>query len=68
MTDVGESESSSPVGNPSPARRILYYLRKRTNNAASDDMIAATVFDGDKGQAQSALNRLAKAKAIRLIG
>ncbi len=68
MTDVGESESSSPVGNPSPARRILYYLRKRTNNAASDDMITEMVFGGDKGQAQSALNRLTKAKAVRLLG
>jgi len=68
MTDVGESEASSPTANPSPARKVLYYLRRRSNRAASDDMIADTVFNGDKGATQMAMTRLMRAKAVRLVG
>lgn len=68
MTDVGESEASSPVSNPTPARRVLYYLRKRTNRAASDDMITESVFGGDRGQTQVAMSRLVRAGAIKAIG
>ena len=68
LTDIGESEASSPVNNPSPARRVLYYLRRRSNRSASDDMIAETVFGGDKGEAQLAMNRLMRAKAVNLVG
>ena len=68
MTDIGESEASSPVNDPSPARMVLYYLRKRSNLAASDDMIAGTVFGGDKGATQLAMSRLLRAKAVRAIG
>ncbi len=68
LTTVGESEASSPDGNPSPAKRVLYYLRKRSNYAASDDMIAEMVFGGDKGQTSAALSRLMRAKAIRALG
>lgn len=68
MTDIGESEASSPVSNPSPARKVLYYLRRRSNRAASDDMIAGAVFDGDNGATQLAMSRLLRAKAVRAIG
>lgn len=68
MTDIGESEASSPVSSPSPARRVLYYLRRRSNRAASDDMIADAVFDGDKGATQLAMSRLVRAKAVRAVG
>jgi hypothetical protein len=68
MTDVGESEASSPSSNPSSAKRVLYYLRKRTNRAASDDMIADSVFGGDKGQTQVAMSRLLRAGAVKAIG
>ncbi len=68
MTDIGESEASSPVSNPSPARKVLYYLRRRSNVTASDDMIANTVFGGDQGEMQSAMSKLLRAKAVRVIG
>ena len=68
LTDIGESEASSPVNNPSPARRVLYYLRRRSNRSASDDMIAETVFGGDKGEAQLAMSKLMRVKAVRTIG
>ena len=67
MTDVGESEASSPVSNPSSARKVLYYLRRRSNHAASDDMICDAVFSGDKSQTNIALNRLLRANAIEAI-
>lgn len=68
MTDIGESEASSPISNPTPAKRVLYYLRKRTNRAASDDMIADSVFGGDKSIANSAIKRLINAGAVKAIG
>lgn len=68
MTDIGDSEASAPVSNPSPARRLLYYLRKRANKAASDDMITQSVFNGDRGQAQMAISKCLNAKAIKSIG
>lgn len=68
MTDIGESEASSPVSNPSPARKVLYYLRRRSNRAASDDMIADVVFGGDKGTMLLAMSRLLRAKAVKLVG
>ena len=70
ITDVGESEASTPVNEPTPARRVLYYLRKRSNRAASDDMIASSVFGGDKGQASVAIGRLLRTQppAIKIIG
>ncbi len=68
LTDVGESEASTPVNNPSPARRVLYYLRKRSNESASDDMISEMVFGGDRGQTQVALSNLMRAKAVRSLG
>lgn len=68
ITDIGDSEASTPVSNPSPARRALYYLRRRSNRAASDDMIADNVFGGDKSQAQSAMSKLVRAKAVRIVG
>ncbi len=68
MTDVGESEASTPVNQPSDARRILYYLRKRSNRAASDDMISEGVFSGNKSRANIAIGSLIKAKAAEYIG
>jgi len=68
ITDVGESEASTPVNDPTPARRVLYYLRKRSNRAASDDMITSSVFGGDKGQANMAISRLLRANAVRTVG
>jgi hypothetical protein len=68
ITDIGESEASSPVANPSPSMRVLYYLRRRNNRAASDDMVIDNVFGGDRGQAHAAINRLLRAKAIASIG
>lgn len=68
ITEIGESEASTPVNNPSPARRVLYYLRRRSNRAASDDMIADSVFGGDRGQLQVAMSRLLRAKAVSLVG
>lgn len=68
MTDIGESEASSPSHDPTPARRVLYYLRKRSNRAASDDMIANAVFDGDKSATQVAMSRLMKVNAVRVVG
>lgn len=68
MTSIGEAEASSPTANPSPAKRILYYLRKRTNRAASDDMIAESVFGGDRASANSAIKRLVNANAVKAIG
>lgn len=68
MTDIGESEASSPSSNPSPARRVLYYLRRRSNRAASDDMIAGAVFGGDINQTQVAMSKLARVKAVRVVG
>lgn len=68
ITDIGESEASSPSTNPSPARKVLYYLRRRSNRAASDDMIAETVFGGDKSEAQTAMSKLMRARAVRLVG
>ena len=67
ITDIGESEASSPVSHPSPARRVLYYLRRRSNRAASDDMIASSVFGGDRAQLQVAMSRLLRAKAVVAI-
>lgn len=67
MTAVGESEACSPVSNPTDARRVLYYLRKRSNGSASDDMIAEMVFGGDRGQTQVALSKLKRAGAIRSL-
>jgi len=68
LTDIGEGLASSPTHNPSPARRVLYYLRRRSNSSASDEMIAETVFGGDKGQTQLAMNRLMRVKAVNLVG
>ncbi len=68
MTEIGGSEASSPDGNPLDAKRVLYYLRKRSNYAASDDMITWNVFGGDKGKARPAISRLLKAKAVRSLG
>lgn len=68
MTDVGESEGATPVNDPTPARRVLYYLRKRSNRAASDDMITDNVFNGDKLETKKALGRLLQARAIISIG
>ena len=68
ITDIGESEASTPVNNPSDARRVLYYLRRRSNRAASDDMIATAVFGGDKGQAQVAMSKLLRARAVNTVG
>jgi len=68
ITDVGESEASTPVNDPTPARRVLYYLRKRSNRAASDDMITSSVFGGDKKQANMAISRLLRANAVRTVG
>lgn len=68
MTDIGESEASSPVNDPSPARKVLYYMRRRSSRAASDDMIASSVFDGDRSQANSAIGKLLKVKAVRQVG
>lgn len=68
MTSIGEAEASSPTANPSPAKRVLYYLRKRTNRAASDDMITESVFDGDKSITNSAIKRLMSAGAVKAIG
>lgn len=68
ITDIGEHEASTPINNPTPARRVLYYLRKRTNRAASDDMIAQAVFNGDRGQTQMAIRKLLQVNAVRSIG
>lgn len=68
LTDVGDSEASTPTPNPSDARRILYYLRRRSSRAASDDMIASSVFNGDRTQAQLAIGRLVRADAVRAVG
>ena len=68
LTDIGEHEASSPVNNPTPARRVLYYLRRRASRSASDEMITEMVFGGDKGEAQIAMSKLIRAKAVRLIG
>jgi hypothetical protein len=68
MTSIGDAEASSPTANPSPAKRVLYYLRKRTNRAASDDMIANFVFGGDKANANSAIRKLINANAVKAIG
>lgn len=70
ITDVGEAEASAPVSNPTPARRVLYYLRKRSNRAASDDMIVSELsrYDIDRSETRSALGKLVKARAIRALG
>lgn len=68
MTDVGNGLASMPESNPSASRRILYYLRKRNNWAASDDMIVEAVFGGDRAQAQVAMSKLLRARAVRSIG
>jgi len=68
ITDIGESEASTPVNNPSDARLALYYLRSRSNNTASDDMIAQAKFGGDRGRTQLAMSRLLRAKAVTLVG
>ena len=68
MTEVGSAEAGAPVANPSPARKILYYLRKRSNKTASDDMIVDEVFGGNRGEAQMAISRLIQARCIRNIG
>lgn len=68
ITDIGEAEASTPSSRPSSARRVLYYLRKRSNQAASDDMIVQSVFNGDKSEASSAINGCLRAKAVRIVG
>lgn len=68
LTEIGDSEASSPVSNPTDARRILYYLRRRGNHAASDDMIANAVFENDKSKMNMAISKLLKANAIQSIG
>lgn len=68
ITDIGEAEAGTPVTSPSGARRVLYYLHRRANRAASDDMIVSTVFGGDKNEAQIAISKCVKANAIRVVG
>jgi hypothetical protein len=68
LTSIGESEASSPSSEPSDARKVLYYLRKRSNGAASDDMISEMVFGGNKSQAQIALSKLVRVKAVTPLG
>jgi hypothetical protein len=68
MTAIGDSEASSPVSNPTDARRVLYYLRRRSNHAASDDMITASVFQGDKASMRRAMSILVKAQAVQTVG
>lgn len=69
MTDLGEAEAASPESNPSDAKRVLYFLRKRSNRTASDELIAQSVFDGDRaraGQAMRILNN-PRVNAVRLV-
>ena len=68
MTDVGEAEASAPVSNPSDARKVLYYLRRRSNRAASDDMISGAVFGGDSSKANVAMSALLRAHAVKSVG
>lgn len=68
LTDVGDSEAGTPDAQPSDAKRVLYYLRKRANETASKDMITAIVFDGDDERARAAISRCVNLKAVRILG
>ena len=68
LTDIGDSEAASPASTPSDAQRVLYYLRKRANRTASDDMISTSIFSGDKFRASRAIGRCMIARAVKQLG
>lgn len=68
LTDIGNAEASVPASDVTPSMKVLYYLRKRSNRTASDDMIAQSLFNGDISQAHDAIRKALSAKAIKAVG
>ena len=67
ITDIGRAEASTPKYRASDAMMVLYYLRKRNNGTASDEMIANSKFSGDLNRAKVAIAVAKRAGAIRLV-
>jgi len=65
LTRIGEAISSSPVSNPSDARKVLYFMRRK-GGRATDEEIKEFVVDGS--QMHTTMNKLIRVKAVTVVG
>ncbi len=64
LTRIGESLSSNPVSNPSDARKVLYFMRRKGGRATSEEIQEFVV----GAEMYTTMNKLIRVKAVTVVG